>query len=357
MCRALDTVRASRWSRAPPGVNSNKAFLTGFRRIPTQFFANIRGKARPSITGVDMSHPTAKFASALFASVLAGACLGTVSPGVARAAEECLAAPKGASPEGSHWFYRIDHATKRHCWYLGQRDKHAQTAARSTRSEKPTAAKKIESSTSRSIANARAELPASTSNGQQDQNDDTSALAAPAQPVTVAENTRTAAPGSETQGSVVASRWPEFPPASVPSSPPPAMARLAANLASDAAAASAPAVAAVPPATADTPREGGSVVMLLAVITGALALAGIIASVVFKFGGVRRLVEQGGRPQRGSIWDRTDDDSVRPFNVLSFAHAEEDAASTDFGHGFEPRDHRRERVAEFFTQLSQRAPT
>jgi hypothetical protein len=135
------------------------------------------------------------------------------------------------------------------------------------------------------------------------------------------------------------------------------MARLAANLASDAAVASTPAVAAVPLAAADTPRQPGSVVMLLAVITGALALAGVIASVVFKFAGVRRLLEPKVHRQGSSIWDRTDDDSVRPFNVLSFAHADEDVASTDFGHGFEPSYHRRERVAEFFTQLSQRAPT
>ena len=302
-----------------------------------------------------MSNRTAKFVSAFFASVLAGACLATVSPGAARAAEECLAAPKGASPEGSHWFYRIDHATKRHCWYLGQRDKHAQTAARSTQSEKSTAVKKTESSTSRSIANARAELPASTGLEQRNQND--AATLAAAQPTTVAESTRTAVAGTEGQGSVVASRWAEFPSASVPSNPPPALARLAANLASDAAVASAPAVAAVPLAAADTPRQAGSVVMLLAVMTGALALAGVIASVVFKFGGVRRLLEPRNRPQRGSIWDRTDDDSVRPFSVLSFADTEEDETSTDFGHRFVPDNHRPERVAEFFTRLSTPAPT
>jgi hypothetical protein len=298
-----------------------------------------------------MSNRTAKFASALLAIGFAGPCLATVSPGPADAAEECLAAPKGASPEGSHWFYRIDHATKRHCWYLGQRDKHAQTAARSTRSEKSTTAKNTESSTSRSIANAHAELPASTSIEQRNQ-DDESVLGTPAQPTTAAENTGAGAAGSEPQGSLVASRWPEFPPASAPLSPPPAMARLAANLSSDAAVTSAPAVAAALPAAADTPREAGSVLMLLAVMTGALALAGV----VFKFGGVRRLLEPRVRP-RGSIWDRTDDDSVQPFSVLSFADTEEDETSTDFGHRFIPDNHRPERVAEFFTRLSTRAPT
>jgi hypothetical protein len=338
-----------------PKGPSNKAFLTGFRRIPTQFFAKIRGKALQSITGVDMSNRTAKFASALLAIGFAGPCLATVSPGAADAAEECLAAPKGASPEGSHWFYRIDHATKRHCWYLGQRDKHAQTAARSTRSEKPIAVKKTESSTSLSIANARAELPASTSLEQRNQ-DDAATLAA-AQPTTAAENTETAAAGSKTQGSLVASRWPDFPPVSVPLSPPPALAKLAANLSSDAAVASAPALAAVPLAAADTPREAGSVLMLLAVMTGALALAGVIASVVFKFGGVRRLLEPRRRPQRGSIWDRNDDHSIRPFSVLSFADEEEDETSTDFGRRLDPDNNRPERVAEFFTRLSTRAST
>lgn len=33
-------------------------------------------------------------------------------------AEDCLAAPNAASPPGQHWYYRIDRATRRHCWYL-----------------------------------------------------------------------------------------------------------------------------------------------------------------------------------------------------------------------------------------------
>jgi hypothetical protein len=77
-----------------------------------------------------MSNRTAKFLSALFASVLAGVPLGTMPQGAASAAEECLSAPKGASPEGSHWYYRIDRATTHHCWYLGQRDKPSRRARR-----------------------------------------------------------------------------------------------------------------------------------------------------------------------------------------------------------------------------------
>jgi hypothetical protein len=37
----------------------------------------------------------------------------------ARAAEECLAAPKSYAPPGRHWYYRSDRAKGRKCWYLG----------------------------------------------------------------------------------------------------------------------------------------------------------------------------------------------------------------------------------------------
>src|ERR1700704_312927 len=35
------------------------------------------------------------------------------------AADECLRGPNGTSPQGSHWYYRVDRSTGRHCWYLG----------------------------------------------------------------------------------------------------------------------------------------------------------------------------------------------------------------------------------------------
>jgi hypothetical protein len=34
-------------------------------------------------------------------------------------AEDCLSGPNGPSPAGKHWFYRVDRAAHRHCWYLG----------------------------------------------------------------------------------------------------------------------------------------------------------------------------------------------------------------------------------------------
>ena len=35
------------------------------------------------------------------------------------AAEACKASPGGAAPKGMHWYYRINRATSKQCWYLG----------------------------------------------------------------------------------------------------------------------------------------------------------------------------------------------------------------------------------------------
>lgn len=43
----------------------------------------------------------------------------------APAAEECKARPGATTPHGMHWFYRINRADKRHCWYLASAQTHA----------------------------------------------------------------------------------------------------------------------------------------------------------------------------------------------------------------------------------------
>ena len=74
-----------------------------------------------------MGNRTAKFISALIGSIIAGAPLAAVSQNAPSApsaastentAADCLASPKGAAPQGQHWFYRVERATKRQCWYL-----------------------------------------------------------------------------------------------------------------------------------------------------------------------------------------------------------------------------------------------
>jgi hypothetical protein len=51
----------------------------------------------------------------LFLLLLAGALF---TARAAFAADECIAKPTGAAPQGQHWYYRVDRASKRQCWYL-----------------------------------------------------------------------------------------------------------------------------------------------------------------------------------------------------------------------------------------------
>jgi tetratricopeptide (TPR) repeat protein len=65
---------------------------------------------------------------ALAATLLAGSVGIGMSTNAARA-DDCLAAPNSAAPEGSHWYYRIDRATQGKCWYVRATDQAAQQAA------------------------------------------------------------------------------------------------------------------------------------------------------------------------------------------------------------------------------------
>lgn len=48
-------------------------------------------------------------------------------------ADDCVAAPNSAASGGSHWYYRVDRASQRKCWYLRATDQPAQhTAAKRT---------------------------------------------------------------------------------------------------------------------------------------------------------------------------------------------------------------------------------
>ena len=53
---------------------------------------------------------------ALFALSFAASC--AASARTVHAAE-CIAQPNAPAPQGEHWYYRTDRATKRQCWYLG----------------------------------------------------------------------------------------------------------------------------------------------------------------------------------------------------------------------------------------------
>jgi hypothetical protein len=64
----------------------------------------------------------------------------------ARAADDCLTAPNSPTPEGSHWYYRLDQANQRKCWYLRATDQPAQhpAAQRTSDTAAPTATTALE---------------------------------------------------------------------------------------------------------------------------------------------------------------------------------------------------------------------
>jgi hypothetical protein len=296
-----------------------------------------------------MPSRTAKFVSAVFVSVLAGAPLTTVSRDTARAAEECLSGPKDYTPQGSHWYYRIDRATKHHCWYLREEgDNPSQsTPAAPLEIAKPIAPK-AETPTQRSIADAHAELPLQARIEQPNRTDGLTT----ADIVIPGNNGAAGISTAETQRSVVASRWPD--PSDVSSSTnllPSGTGPVAS--ASPASQPQPSVLAAGQRAAIDASANisAYSAPTRLAGLTGALAFAAIAAGIVFKLAGRRRSRPGKIRARRGPVWEPTDDDAI----VLS-DHPGGGAFSYRAGFARSRSDDRNERIANFFEQISKRAP-
>ena len=69
-----------------------------------------------------MSHVTAKFASALLIGVAAAAVSTALPSRVAQRRRQLPDRTEGETPQGKHWYYRIERGTGRHCWYLRGED-------------------------------------------------------------------------------------------------------------------------------------------------------------------------------------------------------------------------------------------
>jgi hypothetical protein len=297
-----------------------------------------------------MPNRTAKFASAKFAGFLAGVLLAVTAHGAARAADDCLTAPNDETPGGRHWYYRIDHATKRHCWYLREEgEKLSQTAVpNAARSAKPVEPK-ADPPSQRSVEDAHAELPPQARIAPPSFN----GTLTPADTAARENNWPPVVPGVSAERSVVLSRWPQSSSVASAVNPQPESSDPAASTPPNPPTAGASAIATVPtvPAVSSSPAKTGSIPKLLSAVSGALALAGITASVVLKLAGPR---QTRVRVRRDAVWDSTDDD-----RIVLWADQDQDVLPrrAGFARDFDRSGDANDRISEFCSQLSRRAPT
>jgi hypothetical protein len=288
-----------------------------------------------------MPSRTAKIVSAVVVSFLAGVAFTSLSHSPAGAADECLSAPNDQAPQGSHWYYRVDRATNRQCWYLrDQAEKASQQAAQpsqqaaqpdpwqSARQPSP----KAETAPRRPAAEARAELTPRTNVEQLNQAGPTAARSPGAAVNTVDRGTN--APVAETQPSSVADAATDVTAAS------PAQSTPSLNT-SRFSPADAPAEAPPPPTH--------SVQNLLAAILGALALAGVMGRVIFKFVGTRRPARRRGRRRRGAIWKSAPKGRRVAAAPLRRVHVPRDLDQVSAS------DDKIAELAEFFAERQQRS--
>ena len=298
-----------------------------------------------------MPNRTARFVSAVCASILAGAPLTAISHGETVTAVDCLSGPKGESPPGSHWYYRIEHATKRHCWYLrGEGEQLSQAAPQNILPPARPPAQQAASAAQHSVANARAELPAQT-NRSEEQN-------APWPAIAPALNDSPPADVSDTNAAlpVVASRWPEPSGVNSTSGAQPTISKLAANVPPTSTAAPAPDVAAgtLVAADASSQAQPGPIPRWFVAVVVPLAFGSLVASLFFKFGRSRRPRRSSIHARRRPVWEQTDDNRI----VLS-DYPDADVLprrprfARNMGEAGEPDN----RMAEFLSKMTGRSPT
>jgi len=62
---------------------------------------------------------------ALAASTVVASAIAFAPASDAAPAENCLKAPHGVAPQGSHWYYRLERPSQRRCWYLAEKGRKA----------------------------------------------------------------------------------------------------------------------------------------------------------------------------------------------------------------------------------------
>ena len=286
-----------------------------------------------------MVNRTAKFASAIFVSVLAGASITTIPARAAGAADDCLTEPGNTAPQGQHWHYRLERGTKRHCWYLREAGKGSAQAESSANAAAPL--RTNQTTAPRSTADAYDEVASSRVRGEQDGGAPDARQAPATMPIAAnpegnqnpgaGAGPSATAPVDSVPQSLVASRWPE--PSAANSSVNPAPEASATTVADASPAPQAeplpaPAPVALAEAVAPPQQPADSFPMLLLVILAALALASLTGSLVYRLGRARRAVRVAAR--RGDIRQSADPARRPPWADLRPEDLADVARHSDF---------------------------
>lgn len=286
-----------------------------------------------------MSIRSVKFVPAVVAGVVAGGSLATTTDLRAQvlttsaeaaiqapqtATDSCLSAPRGATPPGSHWYYRLDRVTKRQCWYLREEndsadDKFARAAppasppATASTTDEPAPAPQ-RSIGRKSVSDARAEWVAQprAEVNPPARIERTAATAAPA-PIVEPNNARPAMPNVLAPAPLSSMRWNDATTTRASVNPTDNI-QLAAATPPTAQPAQAEAVQqqpmqpimadqVVPAATMDAAaaKPTASLQKLLGVMAAALALAGLIVSAIVRIGRIR--ARRAMKRKRRAMWD------------------------------------------------------
>ena len=256
-----------------------------------------------------MPNRTARIASVVLVNILAGLSLATLARGEPAAPDNCLSAPTGDAPAGSHWRYHIDHVNKRNCWYLRLAGGGVAQAAPQNGTTAPSPPAKP------SVADARAEFrPQATRENNTAANPP--AAAAGTAPEGNANQSSPANASIWNAAPPAATRWadvPAAPPAPNTASPAPTAPATPAP-ANDVPQPSADSVQAVAPsapvAQLSTPIEQETILTLIAATLSALAFAGAAALIARRRRRTRHLPRHVTQSARGPIWETTDDDRI-----------------------------------------------
>jgi hypothetical protein len=298
-----------------------------------------------------MSSLPAKFASAqvfgvLVFGVVATAASTALAQSASRAADNCLLEPgTDTLPQGKHWYYRIERGTGRKCWYTRDADD------TSARAEAPSAApadkpapRRAEAAPTRSISDAHAEIAPRGTRAPVD----APAPAAVAPSIWQAARTTAAAavpPAANAGPPPLAPRWPQAEAPAPAANPQPQASQSQASQSQTSQPQASPMVAdaadsnpstatdaaaqTLPPpdlAAAPVERNRGSLHQLVLVAVGALALAGLTGSAVYRLG--RRRKRQDWLRER-SNWQSLENPRDPPWVDPQFAVANSNVPDLD----------------------------